>query len=101
MGAVFSQLNQGEGITGALKHVDKSQMTHKNPFLREKQEKRTSPHLPPKPASLQRNPSGGNPPKAIKFAGKKALEGNKWVIVLPMFNCDWYIGKLWWGKGSY
>jgi adenylyl cyclase-associated protein len=85
MGAVFSELNQGEGITGALKHVDKSQMTHKNPSLREK---RTSPHLPPKPASLQRHPSGGNPPKATKSAGKKALEGNKWVIVLPFVCSD-------------
>jgi adenylyl cyclase-associated protein len=86
MAGVFSQINQGEGITGALKHVDKSEMTHKNPSLREK---RTSPHLPPKPASLQRNPSGGNPGKANKPAtGKKALEGNKWIIVPTIFCFD-------------
>src|SRR5579859_5476751 len=50
MGAVFSQLNQGEGITKSLKHVDKSQMTHKNPSLREK---KTSPTPAAKPASLR------------------------------------------------
>jgi len=79
MGAVFSQINQGEGITGGLKHVDKSQMTHKNPTLREK---RASPNLPPKPAALQRNPSGGSATaKVNKHVGKKVLEGNKWIIV--------------------
>jgi adenylyl cyclase-associated protein len=77
MGAVFSQLNQGEGITKSLKHVDKSQMTHKNPALREK---KTSPHLPPKPAALQRS-SSNSPPSVSKSTGKKVLEGVKWVIV--------------------
>ena len=79
MGAVFSQINQGEGITSGLKHVDKSQMTHKNPTLREK---RASPNLPPKPAALQRSPSGGSATaKVNKPVGKKVLEGNKWIIV--------------------
>lgn len=77
MGAVFSQLNQGEGITKALKHVDKSEMTHKNPALREK---KTSPNLPPKPVSLQRS-SSSNSTKVSKPTGKKILEGVKWVIV--------------------
>jgi adenylyl cyclase-associated protein len=78
MGNVFSQINQGGEITRGLKHVDKSQMTHKNPALREK---RTSPNLPPKPASLQRNPSGDSNPKVNKPAGKKVLDGSKWIIV--------------------
>jgi len=32
--ALFASINQGEGITSALKKVDASQMTHKNPELR-------------------------------------------------------------------
>jgi len=54
-------------------------MTHKNPTLREK---RASPNLPPKPAALQRSPSGGSATaKVNKPVGKKVLEGNKWIIV--------------------
>jgi len=82
MGAVFSQLNQGEAITKSLKHVDKSEMTHKNPTLREK---KTSPHPPLKPASLRRNASGASTSStttsAISRPGKKQLEGVKWIIV--------------------
>ena len=83
MGAVFSQINQGEGITGVLKHVDKSQMTHKNPSLRETKK---SPQLPPKPASLKRNTSGGSV-TSVKKSGKKTLEGIKWIIVRVFFVC--------------
>jgi adenylyl cyclase-associated protein len=90
MGAVFSQINQGEGITGALKHVDKSQMTHKNPSLRETKK---SPQLPPKPASLKRNTSGSSVTTVPK-SGKKTLEGTKWVIVCTPW-CSWLMeGKL-------
>lgn len=79
MGAVFSQINQGEGITSALKHVDKSQMTHKNPALKEK---KLSPKPPAKPAALQRHPSGPSTPAApTPKTGKKYIEGVKWVIV--------------------
>jgi hypothetical protein len=83
MGAVFSQLNQGEKITSSLKHVDKSQMTHKNPSLREK---KASPNPPVKPASLRRNASGSSTTTTTstnnnKLTGKKTLEGVKWVIV--------------------
>ena len=81
MGAIFSQINQGEGITGSLKHVDKSQMTHKNPSLRETKK---SPQLPPKPASLKRNTSGSSV-TVVNKTGKKALEGIKWVIVRIFF----------------
>jgi adenylyl cyclase-associated protein len=82
MGAVFSQINQGEGITGSLKHVDRSEMTHKNPALREKKQ---SPSLPAKPVSLRRNPSGNSVTSntSVKRPGKKTLEGVKWVIVCP------------------
>jgi adenylyl cyclase-associated protein len=81
--AVFSQLNQGEGITKSLKRVDKSQMTHKNPSLREK---KTSPNPPAKPASLRRNASGASTtstssPSTTSKTGKKQLEGVKWIIV--------------------
>jgi hypothetical protein len=34
MGAVFSELNRGEGVTKRLRKVDKSEMIHKNPSLR-------------------------------------------------------------------
>lgn len=34
MSSVFAQLNQGESVTKGLRHVDKSEMTHKNPELR-------------------------------------------------------------------
>jgi adenylyl cyclase-associated protein len=82
MGAIFSELNQGEGITKSLKHVDKSQMTHKNPSLREK---KTSPNPPVKPASLRRNASGASTnstsPSTTSKPGKKQLEGVKWIIV--------------------
>jgi adenylyl cyclase-associated protein len=80
MGAVFSQINQGEGITNSLKHVDKSQMTHKNPSLREK---KAIPSPPAKPASLRRNASGAST-ASQKRQGKKSLEGLKWVIVVSL-----------------
>jgi adenylyl cyclase-associated protein len=82
MGAVFSQINQGEGITRSLKHVDKSQMTHKNPALREK---RASPKPPEKPAELRRNASGSSA-TTVNKTGRKTLEGVKWVIVRVSLN---------------
>jgi adenylyl cyclase-associated protein len=33
-GSLFDELNKGGAVTAGLKHVDKSQMTHKNPALR-------------------------------------------------------------------
>ncbi|KAJ5181880.1 hypothetical protein N7449_012027 [Penicillium cf. viridicatum] len=57
MGAVFNQLNQGEGITSTLRKVDKSEMTHKNPNLR---------------AGSIVPESEGHP--------RKELEGSKWLI---------------------
>lgn len=94
MGAVFSALNQGEGVTKGLRKVDKSEMTHKNPELRSTGAVGSTsrelfcalagvlgadlfliatlgkaPQKPPKPQSIQKKPP------------KTALEGKTWNIV--------------------
>ncbi|CAG8655797.1 227_t:CDS:2 [Acaulospora morrowiae] len=77
MSSVFAEINRGEGITSTLRKVDKSQMTHKNPSLRESsvvsdvgaKAQKKGPAAPPKPASL-----------SLKKQPKKTLEGNKWKI---------------------
>jgi adenylyl cyclase-associated protein len=81
MGAVFDQLNQGEGITSSLRKVDKSQMTHKNPSLRAGSTvsdsagssavrgKSPAPNKKPKPENMRAR----KPPR-------KELEGSKWLI---------------------
>jgi adenylyl cyclase-associated protein len=80
MGAVFQQLQQGEGITAGLKKVDSSQQTHKNPSLREtgpvptrsdsQNSSKASPPTKPKPESMR-----------TKKPARKELDGNKWIIV--------------------
>lgn len=81
MGAVFSELNQGEGITAGLKKVDPSQQTHKNPSIRgsapvptrrdsQNSAKSTPPHTKPKPESMR-----------TKKPPRKELDGTKWLIV--------------------
>lgn len=74
MNAVFQDLNKGEGITSSLKKVDKSQMTHKNPALREQAPvagaKKPSP--PKKPTSLSTIKK--------KPARKELVDGTKWII---------------------
>lgn len=76
MDAVFSQLNQGEGITSSLKKVDASQMTHKNPGLRGAGA--PSPSASAKPAP----PRPGSKPSSLrpKKPAQTALEGNKWNV---------------------
>ncbi|CAI7567203.1 unnamed protein product [Penicillium discolor] len=81
MGAVFDQLNQGEGITSTLRKVDKSEMTHKNPNLRAGsivpesegssavRGKSPAPNKKPKPENMRAR----KPPR-------KELEGSKWLI---------------------
>ncbi|KAI1384875.1 adenylate cyclase associated N terminal-domain-containing protein [Hypoxylon trugodes] len=77
MGAVFSELNKGEGVTKGLRKVDKSEMTHKNPSLRagstvsdsSARGKSPAPGKKPKPESMR-----------IKKPPKKELDGNKWTI---------------------
>ncbi|MCO5613787.1 hypothetical protein L7F22_068065 [Adiantum nelumboides] len=79
MDAVFGQINQGEGITGSLKRVDPSQMTHKNPALRGQAAPvsavigASGKPAPPKPGSKPGSLKAKKPPKT-------ALEGNKWAV---------------------
>lgn len=76
--AVFAELNQGEGITKGLKKVDKSQMTHKNPELRQSSVVRApsaggkkSPPVPKKPSALSLKPK---PEPIIE------LQDSKWIV---------------------
>ncbi|CAG8810719.1 1939_t:CDS:2, partial [Racocetra persica] len=75
MSAVFKEINRGEDITSALRKVDKSQMTHKNPNLRAGSTvsftgaQKKGPAAPPKPASL-----------SLKKPPKKEFDNNKWII---------------------
>ncbi|KAI4865105.1 adenylate cyclase associated N terminal-domain-containing protein [Hypoxylon rubiginosum] len=79
MGAVFSELNKGEGVTKGLRKVDRSEMTHKNPALRSgstvsdrdssSRGKSPAPGKKPKPESMR-----------VKKPPKKELDGNKWTI---------------------
>ncbi|KAI1102164.1 adenylate cyclase associated N terminal-domain-containing protein [Jackrogersella minutella] len=79
MGAVFSELNKGEGVTKGLRKVDRSEMTHKNPALRagstvsdhdsSTRGKSPAPGKKPKPESMR-----------VKKPPKKELDGNKWTI---------------------
>lgn len=76
MNAVFSELNKGEAITSGLRKVDKSQMTHKNPELREK---KPIPAPPKKPSNL----AGSKAAVAAfhkKKAARKELVDTKWII---------------------
>lgn len=78
MDAVFSQLNQGEGITAGLKKVDASQMTHKNPNLRGTSGGASSPSAASKPTP----PRPGSKPASLrpKKPAQTSLEGNKWNV---------------------
>jgi adenylyl cyclase-associated protein len=82
MGAVFAELNKGEGITSGLKKVDKSQMTHKNPELR----KKAVPMPPKKPKNLTSASSVTSVieekkvPQKAKKAPQNELVDNKWMI---------------------
>ncbi|KAF3985528.1 hypothetical protein FT663_05021 [Candidozyma haemuli var. vulneris] len=77
MKAVFSDLNKGENVTSGLKKVEKSQMTHKNPALR--QEGVTKKPAPPKkPTNLSSSSSGTikkNKPPRVEL-----VDGAKWII---------------------
>lgn len=77
MKAVFSDLNKGENITLGLKKVEKSQMTHKNPALRQ-QGVSKKPTPPKKPTSLSSTPSGTV--KKAKPPRVELVDGSKWII---------------------
>lgn len=74
MSAVFLDLNKGVGITLSLKKVDKLQMTHKNPELRNK-----PPPRPKKPVLLggEKKPE----PKKKRIPPKKELLDSKWNVL--------------------
>ncbi|AOA62725.1 Adenylyl cyclase-associated protein [Komagataella phaffii CBS 7435] len=75
MGAVFADLNKGEAITSGLRKVDKSEMVHKNPELRQSnvvpanKEKPGKPQPPKKPSGL-----------STKKPARKELQDNKWLV---------------------
>ncbi|KAK4987020.1 suppressor of rasval19 [Elasticomyces elasticus] len=88
MSAIFDQLNRGGAVTSGLKKVDKSQMTHKNPSLRAgasaSEQKASEDSLD---RSWSRGPETESKPESmraaaglVKKAGKKELDGNKWIV---------------------
>ncbi|KAJ5418951.1 uncharacterized protein N7487_002501 [Penicillium crustosum] len=81
MGAVFNQLNQGEGITSTLRKVDKSQMTHKNPSLRAGS---IVPESEGSSAVRGKSPAPSKKPKPENMRARKPprkeLEGSKWLV---------------------
>lgn len=83
--ALLASLNRGGDITSGLKKVDKSQMTHKNPELRQSStvsEKKAPPEIKAKPGALARQPS-----QVAKKPAKTELEGgNKWSVVRSFFS---------------
>ncbi|XP_072267748.1 adenylyl cyclase-associated protein 2 [Pyxicephalus adspersus] len=70
--ALFAQLNQGEAITKALKHVSDDKKTHKNPKLRGQ-------GVPTRSPTKSANPSN---PKATPqtYPPLLELEGKKWRV---------------------
>ena len=97
MGAVFQQLNRGEGVTAGLKKVDKSQMTHKNPSLRasstvpergDSRNRSPGPQIKPKPPSMRQNSTNSGSASTTpnitaskpRRDPKKELDGNKWLV---------------------
>jgi adenylyl cyclase-associated protein len=77
MEALFGQLNKGEAITGGLRKVDKSEMTHKNPALRA-----TAPATNAVASAKPAPPKPSSKPGSVKAKkqAKTALEGNKWCV---------------------
>lgn len=72
MKAVFADLNQGSNVTSALKKVDKLQMSHKNPELRQAPPVAAKkPQPPKKPTSLA---AKKKPPH------KELVDGSKWIV---------------------
>lgn len=75
MNAVFADLNKGENVTSGLKKVEKSQMTHKNPSLREQgPAKKPTPPKKPQSLSSRSNSAKSKPPRV------ELVDGAKWII---------------------
>lgn len=77
--AVFADLNKGENITSGLKKVDTSEMTHKNPSLRQAAPPASKKPTPPKkPSSLSSSQIPVEPKK--KVPKMELVDGTKWII---------------------
>jgi adenylyl cyclase-associated protein len=82
---LFSALNRGEAVTGGLKKVDKSQMTHKNPELRATsvvQAKEVT------SKDLERSKAAGTGTGVPSGPPKLELVGNKWTVEYQKDNKD-------------
>ncbi|ANZ75057.1 BA75_01936T0 [Komagataella pastoris] len=75
MGAVFADLNKGEAITSGLRKVDKSEMVHKNPELRQSNVVPANKEKPGKPLPPKK-PSG----LSTKKPARKELQDSKWLV---------------------
>lgn len=76
LGNLLGDLNKGDQLTSSLRHVDKSQMTHKNPELR-------ASSVVPAGAATPVTGRSAAPSLSNSVAAKPpkiALEGNKWVV---------------------
>lgn len=75
---LFAELGGGENVTKGLKKVDKSEMTHKNPELRNSS-------VVPASSGLAAPKRPAKPTKPPSLLGKKPVKtelvGNKWEIV--------------------
>jgi len=69
-GSLFDEINKGGAVTAGLKHVDKSQMTHKNPALRASN---VVPSTTSAKTTSAPKPVVAKPPRMEK-------DGNKWFI---------------------
>ncbi|XP_040280576.1 adenylyl cyclase-associated protein 1 [Bufo bufo] len=77
---LFAQLNQGENITSALKHVSDDMKTHKNPSLKSQSGPVRSgpkPFTSPKPTNIGSHPAKPAPKKEPPVL---ELEGKKWRV---------------------
>uniref|UniRef100_A0A8C8SR89 Adenylyl cyclase-associated protein n=1 Tax=Pelusios castaneus TaxID=367368 RepID=A0A8C8SR89_9SAUR len=78
--ALFAQINQGEGITSALKHVSDDMKTHKNPALKNQG---GSIRTGPKPFTAPKPACAASPSKKLSPKKEPAmleLEGKKWRV---------------------
>ncbi|MBZ3874788.1 Adenylyl cyclase-associated protein 1 [Sciurus carolinensis] len=75
--ALFAQINQGESITHALKHVSDDMKTHKNPALKAQSGPVRS---GPKPFSAPKPQTSPSPKPATKEPPLLELEGKKWRV---------------------
>ncbi|KAJ2725213.1 F-actin-capping protein subunit alpha [Coemansia sp. Benny D115] len=73
-GALFAEINKGNAVTGGLRKVDKSEMTHKNPNLR------ASSVVQGGSSHSSTKPNTQSAPKAQQQPPRMELQGLKWVV---------------------